>query len=112
MEVALQTTQKYGLQGLDLLCCGIFGHIELLLVAAQKLSRPDLREMALQRATCVVARAEQTGGYQLFPNLPNYVFSPSFFQGTAGIGYELLRLAYPEILPSVLLLESRGMALS
>ncbi|HAJ59734.1 MAG TPA: hypothetical protein DCP31_11060 [Cyanobacteria bacterium UBA8543] len=112
VEVALQTTQKYGLQGLDLLCCGIFGHIELLLVAAQKLSRPDLREMALQRATCVVARAEQTGGYQLFPNLPNYVFSPSFFQGTAGIGYELLRLAYPEILPSVLLLESRGMALS
>lgn len=105
VEVALQTTQKYGLQGLDLLCCGIFGHTELLLVAAQKLARPELREMALQRAACVVARAEQTGAYKLFPNLPNYVFSPSFFQGTAGIGYELLRLAYPEVLPSVLLLE-------
>jgi type 2 lantibiotic biosynthesis protein LanM len=105
VEVALQTTQKYGLQGLDLLCCGNFGRTELLLVAAQKLSRPELREMALQRATCVVARAEQTGAYKLFPNLPNYVFSPGFFQGTAGIGYELLRLAYPEVLPSVLLLD-------
>ncbi len=105
VEVALQTTQKYRLQGLDHLCCGNFGRIELLLVAAQKLSRPELREMALQRAACVVARAEQTGAYQLFPNLPNYVFIPSFFKGTAGIGYELLRLAYPEVLPSVLLLE-------
>ncbi|MEG3860873.1 type 2 lanthipeptide synthetase LanM family protein, partial [Microcoleus sp. herbarium12] len=105
VEVALQTTQKYGLQGLDSLCCGNFGRTELLLVAAQKLARPELREMALQRATCVVARAEQTGAYQLFPNLPNYVFSPSFFQGKAGIGYELLRLAYPEVLPSVLLLD-------
>jgi len=105
VEVALQTTQKYGLQGLDFLCCGNFGRTELLLVAAQKLSRPELREMALQRVACIVARAEQTGAYQLFPNLPNYVFSPSFFKGTAGIGYELLRLAYPEILPSVLLLE-------
>ncbi len=61
VEVALQTTQKYGLQGLNLLCCGNFGRTELLLVAAQKLSRPELGEMALQRAACVVARAEQTG---------------------------------------------------
>jgi lantibiotic modifying enzyme len=38
-------------------------------------------------------------------NLPKGVFSPSFFQGTAGIGYELLRLAYSEVLPSVLLWE-------
>lgn len=105
VEVALQTTQKHGLQGLDILCCGNFGCIELLLVAAQKLFRTELREKALQRAACVVAKVEQTGAYQLFPNLPNYVFSPGFFQGTAGIGYELLRLAYPEILPSVLLLE-------
>ena len=31
------------------------------------------------------------------------LFSPSFFQGGSGIGYELLRLAYPEQLPNVLL---------
>jgi lantibiotic modifying enzyme len=52
-----------------------------------------------------VAQADKIGEYQLFNNLSNPVFSPSFFQGTAGIGYELLRLAYPEALPSVLLLE-------
>lgn len=105
LEVALQTTQKYGLQGVDHLCCGNFGRLEVLLLAAQKLARPELQELALQKGAWVVARAKQTGAYQLFANLPKGVFSPSFFQGTAGIGYELLRLAYPEVLPSVLLWE-------
>ncbi|OUL34032.1 LanM family lanthionine synthetase [Nostoc sp. 106C] len=108
VEVALQTTQKYGLQGVDHLCCGNFGRIELLLVAAQKLSRPDLQETAKKQAAWLVAQAKRTGAYQLFSNLQNHAFSsfnPSFFRGTAGIGYELLRLAYPETLPSVLLWE-------
>lgn len=105
VEVALQTTQKCSLQGTDHPCCGNFGRIEMLLVAAQKLSRPQLRETALKQAAWVVAKAEQTGAYQMFHNLPSHVFNPGFFQGTAGIGYELLRLAYPEALPSVLLWE-------
>jgi lantibiotic modifying enzyme len=105
LEVALQTTQKYDLQGVDYLCCGNFGRLEVLLLAAQKLARPELQELALKKAAWVVARAKQTGAYQLSANLPSHAFSPSFFQGTAGIGYELLRLAYPEVLPSVLLLE-------
>ncbi|MBE9224926.1 type 2 lantipeptide synthetase LanM family protein [Phormidium sp. LEGE 05292] len=102
IEIALQTTQKYSLQDVDCVCCGNFGRIELLQVAAEKLSRPDLKEIAEQRTTWAVNWAEKSGGYKL-PNLPNSVFSPSFFQGTSGIGYELLRLAYPELLPSVLL---------
>ena len=105
IEVALQTTQKYGLQGVDHLCCGNLGRCELLLLGGQKLSRPELLTMAQQRAAWVLARAKQAGGYQLFANLPNHVFNPGFFQGTAGIGYELLRLAHPEALPSVLLWE-------
>jgi len=105
LEVALQTTQKYGLQGVDYLCCGNFGRLEVLLLAAQKLARPELQELALKKAAWLVGRAKQTGAYQLSANLPSHAFSPSFFQGTAGIGYELLRLAYPEVLPSVLLLE-------
>ncbi|MGA9382995.1 MAG: type 2 lanthipeptide synthetase LanM family protein, partial [Phormidium sp.] len=102
IEIALQTTQKYSLQDVDCLCCGNFGRIELLQVAAEKLSRPELKQIAEQRTTWAVYWAEKSGGYKL-PNLPNSVFSPSFFQGTSGIGYELLRLAYPELLPSVLL---------
>ncbi len=105
LEVALQTTQKFSWQGVDHICCGNFGRIEVLLVAAQKLSRPQLQKAAQQQAAWVVARAAQTGTYQLFANLPGHVFSPNFFQGTAGIGYQLLRLAHPETVPSVLLWE-------
>lgn len=90
---------------MDNLCCGNFGRFELLLVASQKLSRSEFREMASKKAAQVLANAAKRREYKLFGNLPNHVFSPSFFQGTAGIGYQLLRLAYPELLPSVLLWE-------
>jgi lantibiotic modifying enzyme len=51
----------------------------------------------------IVARAEDSGTFALHPLLPKGVYSPGFFQGTAGIGYELLRIAHPDMLPSVLL---------
>lgn len=102
VEVALQTTQKHGLQGIDHLCCGNFGRIEVLLVAAQKLARPQLLETAQKKAAWVVAQADKISAYRLFNNLPNSLYNPGFFQGTAGIGYELLRLAYPEVLPALL----------
>jgi lantibiotic modifying enzyme len=94
IAIALNTTLKFGLQDIDHPCCGNCGRIELLLVAAQK------------QATWVVARAKQAGAFHLFPNLPKDVYNPGFFQGTAGIGYELLRLAYLNILPSALLWDS------
>ncbi len=103
LEIALQTIQQSGLQSLDNLCCGNFSNIEVMLVASQQLSRPELLEIAHKQATWVVNRAEQTNSFQLLANLPTELYSPGFFQGTAGIGYELLRLAYPNILPSVLL---------
>jgi type 2 lantibiotic biosynthesis protein LanM len=103
VEVALQTTLKYSLQGLDHLCCGNFGRIEVLLVAAQKLFRPHLLEIAQKQAAWVVAQPDRIVAYHLFNNLPNSLFNPGFFQGTAGIGYQMLRLAYPKMLPSVLL---------
>ncbi len=105
IAVALNTTQQFGLQNLDHLCCGNFGRMEVLLVAAQKLSRSELQETAQKQAALVVARVKHTGNFYLFPELPRDVYNPGFFQGTAGIGYELLRLAYPDSLPSVLLWE-------
>ncbi|MDZ7960293.1 MAG: type 2 lanthipeptide synthetase LanM family protein [Aulosira sp. DedQUE10] len=105
IEIALQTTQRYALQAIDHLCCGNLGRVEALLVGGQRYSRADWYQAAFQNATNVVAKAKRTGAYQLFPNLPNSVFNPGFFPGTAGIGYQLLRLAQPEQLPSVLLWE-------
>jgi type 2 lantibiotic biosynthesis protein LanM len=103
IETALQTSQKLGVQEIDHLCCGNFGRIEMLLVGAQQLGRSEFSETAQKQAARAVHRAESTGSFQIFPTLFKGTYNPGFFQGTAGIGYELLRLAYPEKLPSVLL---------
>jgi len=105
IEVALKTTQQVSLQDLDRLCCGNFGRMEVLLVAAHQLSRLELLETAQKQAAWVVSRAEQAGSFYLFPNLPRDIYIPGLFLGIAGIGYELLRLAYSGLLPSVLLWE-------
>ncbi|WP_233787596.1 type 2 lanthipeptide synthetase LanM [Dulcicalothrix desertica] len=105
IAVAIDTTKKFGFPKLDHLCCGNFGRIEALLVGACKLSSPELFDIAQKQAAFVVVRAKKIGNYYLFPDLNNDIFNPAFFQGAAGIGYQLLRLAYPELLPSVLLWE-------
>jgi type 2 lantibiotic biosynthesis protein LanM len=105
IAVALNTTLQFGLQNIDYACCGNCGRMEVLLIATQKLLRPDLVEIVKKQTSGIVTRAKQVGGFHLFPQLPKDVYNPGFFQGTAGIGYEFLRLAYPNLLPSVLLWE-------
>jgi type 2 lantibiotic biosynthesis protein LanM len=105
IAVAINTTEQFGLHNIDHLCCGNFGRMEVLLVGASKLSRPDLWNTVQKQAAQVVARAKQVGSFSLFSELSGDIYNPGLFQGTSGIGYELLRLAYPESLPSVLLWE-------
>jgi type 2 lantibiotic biosynthesis protein LanM len=106
IELAMQTTIEFRVQGVDHPCCGNMGRAELLLSAGRRLARPELVEVARANAWRVVSRAERTGGFTLHPMLPRQVDNPGFFQGKAGIGYELLRMARPDLLPSVLLWES------
>lgn len=105
IKVALNTTQQTALQEIDHLCCGNLGRSEVLLLAGQKLKSSQYYKAAGELAAKVVNRAVHTGNYRLFSELPTPVFSPCFFQGMAGVGYQLLRLAYPESLPSILLWE-------
>ena len=104
IEAALATTRRFGLGELDHVCCGNLSRVETLLVASRQLGRPELGREALEGAGKVLARARRNGAYTLFSNLPCSVYNPGFFQGTSGIGYELLRLARPE-LPCILLWE-------
>lgn len=105
IDLALQTTQRLGLQDLDYLCCGNVGRVEVLLSAAGRLSHPELAETARCQVGQIVTQASQTGTFLLHPLLPKQIYCPGFFTGTAGIGYELLRVANPAVLPSVLLWE-------
>jgi type 2 lantibiotic biosynthesis protein LanM len=105
IETALHTTQRFGMQDVDHLCCGNLGRVDFLLIASRVLGRPELREAADKRAAWVVQRSGEPNAYQLLPNFPTRHFNPGLFQGLAGVGYELLRLVDAESLPSVLLLE-------
>jgi type 2 lantibiotic biosynthesis protein LanM len=105
LAVALQTTQKTGLQEVDALCCGNGGRIELLVAASQHLKQPHLLEVARQWSSVLIHRSEQRGDFRLLSRLPRQAYNPGLFQGTAGIGYELLRVAFSDQVPSVLLWE-------
>ncbi|MBR8834882.1 MAG: type 2 lantipeptide synthetase LanM family protein [Stigonema ocellatum SAG 48.90 = DSM 106950] len=106
IAIALETTQKFAISNVDNLCWGNLGRMETLQVAAQKLNRPDLLEFVHQAVTHIVIQAQAQGTFTLFPDLPPKVYNPGFFHGATGIGYQLLRIAYPSLLPSVLLWES------
>jgi lantibiotic modifying enzyme len=105
IQAALQTTLTTGLSSTDNLCCGNGGCIELLVAASGRLGQPHLLEVARQWASVLVHRATQRGGFHLLTQLPRQAFNPGLFQGYAGVGYELLRVAFPERIPSLLLWE-------
>jgi type 2 lantibiotic biosynthesis protein LanM len=98
---AVQATTGYGFSMNHSLCHGALGNLELLLTAARVLDRAEDHDV-LDRATAVlVASIDATGPVTA---VPLGVDTPGFMMGLAGIGYELLRLAEPEKVPSVLLL--------
>jgi type 2 lantibiotic biosynthesis protein LanM len=104
LEGPLRSDLDFGLRYLEsteitnngTVCCGEMGRADILLHAARSLGRPDLEGLARQRAAGVLA------GLQPADERP---FIPGFFQGSAGIGYGLLRLIAPDRLPSILLWE-------
>jgi lantibiotic modifying enzyme len=106
LDNGLATTQATDPAGdVDHLCCGTAGRSEILLAAGRALGRPALVHQAAGWMAAVTARAAQSGGYYLAPGLPPDARPPGLFQGQAGIGYTLLRLAYPDRLPCLLLWE-------
>lgn len=103
IDTNLPKILKSNLEPLDNLCCGNFAHIELLLLASEQLERPEILETAREKIALALHRKQQNGSFQLLPNLSPDIYHPGFAQGTAGIGYGLLRFLYPQKLPSVLL---------
>jgi type 2 lantibiotic biosynthesis protein LanM len=103
IHAAMQTTMVQSMQPRDHLCCGNMGRSEALLTAGVKHSRPEWIEEAVKLASQTAARAERNGSFNL--SFGHGFYSPGLFQGTAGVGYHLLRLTQQAQLPAVLLLE-------
>ncbi len=89
----------------DDLCCGHAGRIAVLQVAADRLGNESLREEARELAGRVLDRARSRGGFRFSSGRGTDLYAPSLFQGAAGIGYTLLRLARPAELPCLLTLD-------
>ena len=103
VEPAVRTALAAAADGCDQLCCGAMGRTELLLSAAGRRNRPELERAARTIAGAVLDRAGRSGSFDF--GVKGAVDNPGLFQGAAGIGYQLLRLAEPETLPALLLWE-------
>jgi type 2 lantibiotic biosynthesis protein LanM len=83
-------------------CCGAIGEIDLLLTAGLRWGDSLLLASAHERASRIVLRSRAVGHYRLAPWNDAGACDPALYRGTAGIGYGLLRLCHPELLPSFL----------
>lgn len=104
IERAALALETEGWGSIDHLCCGNAGRVEALLVASQTLSRPHWYAAARTGAAALLSRSASPSRFGLFANVDGQPYSPGFFRGTSGIGYQLLRVARPDLLQSVLLL--------
>ena len=102
IEAALTSTSRADMLPRDHLCCGNAGLMDTLCTAGERLSDGGWSREARQLAAKTVARGNRRGSFSIA--FENGFFNPSLFQGTAGVGYQLLRLADPAKIPSVLLL--------
>ncbi|WNG14693.1 type 2 lanthipeptide synthetase LanM family protein [Cystobacter fuscus] len=100
-EVALQTTLEQGFGRNHSICHGDLGNLELPLMASMAFGDSALRSRTYRLARMVLDNAHERG-WQC--GVPLGVETPGLMTGLAGIGYGHLRLACPELIPSVLTL--------
>ncbi len=96
---AISTTMKNGFLDNHCLCHGSLGNLDVLLEANRVLPSEGYYEQARHLALQIVQGQKETGW------LSGYMFNletPGFMVGLAGMGYQLLRVAYPEKVPSIL----------
>lgn len=85
------------------LCAGDLGRLEFLRSAASALGEGEWESRAASLSAAALADIENSGPQSA---TAGGIELPGFGRGLAGIGYGLLHMACPAILPSVLLLES------
>lgn len=102
IEAAVGSTLARGLGASHSLCHGDLGNLDFLLEAGRRLGDRGLIDRVHRLAAGVLAAAEGEGWRQGAPIGGDL---PGLMAGLAGIGYGLLRLADPDRVPSVLLLE-------
>ena len=102
ITLALQITLAQGFNLNHSLCHGDLGNLDVVFTAGQVLDDRRYRAEAARQAAMVLDSIERQGWCT---GVPLNVETPGLMMGIAGIGYQLLRLARPDLVPSVLSLE-------
>ena len=101
INIALKTTLASGFGRNDSLCHGDLGNLELLLHASQSFADPWWKAKTSRIGTIILDRTQRHGWCC---GVPLGVETPGLMTGLSGIGYEFLRLAKPDQVPSILAL--------
>ena len=109
IDAAMSQTLSAPEAQLDHLCCGNLGRAEVALTVGRRRGAGMWVDRGLAMSRAVAARVLSQGrlgmrGRGFHCGAP----APEFFQGLAGIGYQLLRASSPAVLPSVLAFEPPG----
>ena len=102
IQAAIKATFHHGLGHSHCLCHGDTGNLEFLLQASQCLNDHHLWSQTYQLATLMIENAADNGW---LCGMPFHLETPGLMTGLAGIGYQLLRLADPAQVPSILTLD-------
>lgn len=98
IKVAIQATHAEGFGISHALCHGDMGNLETLLVAGQLL--PAQYPEGWEHLQAALLESMHTSGWR--SGVPQGVETPGLMYGLAGTGCALLRLAWPQQIPSLL----------
>ncbi len=101
-EIAAETVVNQGFGVNHCLCHGDLGNLELLAAMGKEEGGEKWRREGEEIANRMLEALPDRG---LLCGVSYYVETPGLMDGLAGIGYGLLRLAEPENVPSILMLE-------
>ena len=102
IETALETTKIDGFSFGHSLCHGDLGNLDLFLKASKVLPEDHWKQELRNKTQEVLQSGKELGW---LCGTPSFVETPGLMMGLSGIGYQLLRLALSDQVPSVLLLE-------
>lgn len=101
----LAALDNTGLPEADGLAEGSAGVVDVMFSVARALPNPYFEQRAAYWCTQMVTRARDRGGYVCVADIPGIYEHPGVWHGTAGIAYQLARMAYPRLFGSLLAFE-------
>ncbi|MGD1919811.1 MAG: type 2 lanthipeptide synthetase LanM family protein [Pleurocapsa sp.] len=104
IDRAISLIKHQGIWGDNNLFWGNCGRIEMLLLAAEKLEMPQLNNLITSWGN-TIANDNCVNSYKLDSIANRNNNYPGFLHGMSGMGYQLLRIAQPQLLPSILIWE-------